>query len=72
MEVNRMKAITLKELKAGEWFTRKPIEEPKESQVFIRRDYCRQDKKYSCERFSDMNSEIFLKGSTVVYTDFIF
>ena len=67
-----MIAKKLKDLKQGEWFTRKPIEEPKESQVFIRRDYIRSDKKYSCERFSDMNSEIFLKGSTIVYTDFIF
>ena len=67
-----MIAKKLKDLKQGEWFTRKPIEEPKESQVFIRRDYIRSDKKYSCERFSDMNSEIFLKGSTTVYTDFIF
>lgn len=67
-----MIAIKLKDLKQGEWFTRKPIEEPTEKQVFIRRDYVRQDKKYICERFNDMNSYILLKGDTTVYTDFIF
>ena len=67
-----MKPVKLKDLKQGEWFTRKPIEEPRESQVFIRRDYVRQDKKYICERFNDMNSYILLKGDTTVYTDFIF
>lgn len=67
-----MKAIKLKDLRAGEWFTRKPLEEPNEKQVFIRRDYIRQDKKYYCERFSDMNDGILLKGETTVYTDFIF
>ena len=44
-----MKAIKLKDLKQGEWFTRKPIEKPTEKQVFIRRDYIRQDKKYICK-----------------------
>ena len=62
----------LKDLKQGEWFTRKPLEEPTEKQVFIRRDYIREDKKYICERFNDMNSYILLKGDTIVYTDFIF
>ena len=67
-----MKSIKLKDLKQGEWFTRKPIEEPTEKQVFIRRDYIRVDKKYICERFNNMNSYILLKGDTIVYTDFIF
>lgn len=29
-------------------------------------------KKYSCYKFEDINSEIFLKGATEVITDFTF
>ena len=67
-----MKAIKLSELKKGEYFTRKPVEYPTEKQVLIKGDYCRQDKKYNACHFDDINAEIMLKGSTVVYTDFIF
>lgn len=67
-----MQAIKLKDVKQGEYFTRKPIDEPKESQVFIRRHYIREDKKYFCERFCDMCDGIELKGNTTVYTDFYF
>lgn len=61
--------MTLKELKKGEYFTRKDIEFPKESQVFIRGDYDRATKKYECIRFSDVNDAIYLKGSTLVFTN---
>lgn len=67
-----MQAIKLKDLKKGEWFTRKEIEHPNDSQVFIRGDYCREDKKYYNQRYSDINSEIALKGDTVVYIGFTF
>ena len=64
--------MTVKELKKGDFFTLKPIAEPKESQVFIRGDYDRTEKKYECTRFDDINRWRLLKPSTVVYTDFIF
>lgn len=64
--------MLLKELKKGDWFTLKPIEYPKGSQVYVRGDYIRSDKKYSCCKWSDINSERLLKGTTKVYTDFIF
>ena len=64
--------MLLKELKKGEWFTLKPIEYPKESQVYVRGDYEKSEKKYSCIKWSDINSERFLKGTTIVYTEFIF
>lgn len=64
--------MKIKELKKGDFFTLKPIAEPKESQVFIRGDYDRTEKKYECTRFDDINSWRLLKPSTVVYTDFIF
>lgn len=67
-----MEAIKLRDLKKGEFFTRKPIEEPKESQVFIKGEYDRSEKKYDCDRFSDISSSIQLKADTVVYIGFTF
>ena len=64
--------MTLKEVKKGDFFTRKPIDEPTEKQVFIRGDYDRESKKYECTRFDDINRVIYLKGTTEVYTDFTF
>lgn len=67
-----MIAKKLRDLKKGEYFTRKPIEEPKDSQVLIKGDYDRAGKKYSCLHFDDVNYEVFIKASATVYTDFIF
>lgn len=64
--------MKLSELKKGEYFTKKPIEYPSENQVFIRGEYDRSSKKYSCLRFSDVNDEQFIKGDKEVFTDFIF
>lgn len=64
--------MTVKQLKKGEWFTLKPISEPKENQVFIRGDYDRTEKKYECGKFSDISYSRLLKGDTEVYTDFVF
>lgn len=63
---------TVKDLKPGEWFTLKPIEEPKESQVYIRGEYDRSERKYECGKFSDISYSRYLKGTTRVYTDFTF
>ena len=67
-----MVAIKLSELKNGEYFTRKPVEFPEDRQVLIRNEYDRSTKKYSVTRFDDVNREMFLKGSTIVYTGFTF
>jgi hypothetical protein len=64
--------MKLKELKQGDWFTLKPIENPKESQVYIRGEYDRTEKKYDCGKFSDISYSRLLKGDTEVYTDFTF
>ena len=40
-----MEQKLLKDVKKGEFFTKKPIEEPKETQVFIRGDYDRGERK---------------------------
>jgi hypothetical protein len=64
--------MTIKDLKKGEYFTLKPVEFPKESQVYIRGDYDRSEKKYSCTKFSDISEEKFFNGNKEIYTDFIF
>ena len=62
----------IKDLKQGEWFTLKPSEYPKDSQVYIREDYERSEKKYYCSKWSDICAGRFLKGDKVVYVDFTF
>ena len=63
---------TLKQLKKGEWFTLKPINNPTEHQVYVKGEYDRTDKKYSVTNWDDINDERFLKGETTVYTGFTF
>lgn len=69
-----MEATKLRNLKKGDYFTLKPIEEPTGNQVYIKGDFVRFERlnKYSCTKFNDANAERFLKGDTPVYTDFIF
>ncbi len=64
--------MELKKLKKGDYFTIKPIDEPKESQVYIKGEYDKSSKTYSCMKFSDMNEERFYKGNKVIFTDFTF
>ena len=68
-----MRQVFLKDLKKGDFFTLKDYGEfPDESRVYIRGDYERSEKKYSCSKFTDFCYETFKKGSTKVYTDFTF
>jgi hypothetical protein len=62
----------LNTLKKGEYFTLKEIAEPKESQVFVKGEYDRESKTFSCTKFSDSNSERFIKADKEIFTDFIF
>ena len=64
--------MTVKELKKGEMFTVKEIEFPKESQVYVRGEYDRSSKMYSCYKWNDVNAERFFKGNKVVFTEFTF
>lgn len=57
-----MKKIS--EVKKGDYVKRKL----ESNIVFIRSDYDRSSKTYSLQDTSDMNREVFLKGSTLVYT----
>ena len=62
----------LKTLKQGDYFTLKPIQYPNECQVYIKGEYDRTVKRYSCVKFSDVNYERMFDGTKEVYTDFIF
>lgn len=64
--------MKLKDLKIGEYFILKPIENPTEKQVFIRGEYDRTEKKFECGRFDDISYTRYLSGKTEVYTDFTF
>ena len=63
---------TIKDLKNGEFFTLKPIENPTESQVYIRGEYDRSERKYEATKFSDFCATRMLKPTAKVYTEFTF
>ncbi len=67
-----MRAIKMKDLKKGEFFTLKPVEEPKESQVFVRDEYDRTERKYWAGKWSCYGDGKYIPGDRVVYTDFCF
>lgn len=64
--------VMLKDVKKYQWFTLKPLLYPRDTQVFVKGDYDRCSKKYCCFRFSDINDDRLIKGTTLVYVDFIF
>lgn len=68
-----MTSKKLKELKKGEYFTLKPVEEPSEAQVYVKDDYDRSERKYLAMKFTDIwGSGRYFKGDKVVYVDFTF
>lgn len=64
--------MKIKDLKKGEYFTKKPIENPKESQVWIRGDYDRGTRQYECTNFADICKTCSMRGDKEVFTDFTF
>lgn len=64
--------MNIRQLKKGDFFTKKPIENPTENQVFIRGDYDRSTKKFKCCRFNDINSVSYLDGDKEIFTEFTF
>lgn len=64
--------MKVKELRLGEYFTVKPIAEPKESQVFVRGGYDQSSKQYCCSRFDDISSCRNFPGDKEIFTDFVF
>lgn len=64
--------MTVKDLKKGDFFTIKPIENPTERQVYIRGEYDRTSKKYCCGRFDDASYSKEFSGNKEAYTEFTF
>lgn len=64
--------MQVKDLRPGDFFTRKPVAVPTEKQVWARCGFDRAQKKYECMNYEDANRFIYLKGETEVFTDFIF
>ena len=64
--------MTVKELKKGEFFTKRPIECPNENQVWVRGEYDRTEKGYCCHRWSDVNDYQIIKGTKPAFVDFCF
>ena len=64
-----MKEIELRKVKEGDFFKRKPSAYTE----YVRNHYNRNDQfgpaNYSCSDANDMNREIFLKPSTIVYVE---
>jgi hypothetical protein len=53
-------------------FTKKPIAEPRESQVWIRQAYDRSAKKYEIVRWDDICDVQLMDGDKEVFVDFVF
>ena len=64
--------MKIQELKKGEYFTVKPIAEPKESQVFVFDGYDRSLRKYIGIKFNNISLDRAFKKDTEVYTEFTF
>ena len=59
----------LKDLKRGEFFK---LKDSPTSPMWVRSEYCRSERKYSCYKYDDVNHESFFKGDRIVFTDFYF
>ena len=59
-------AKKLKEIPKGEFFKR----QPNAKKVYIKGEYDRTEKDYSCINAEDINNEIFIKGDKNIYIGF--
>jgi len=67
--MENLQTKTISELKAGEFFKRKPGA----AKVYIRGEYVREIKKYSCDDCGDVWGDgLQLKGNTIVFIGFTY
>ncbi len=59
---------SIETLKKGEFFKRKESAK----KVYEKSVYCRENKKYECVNFDDINDFIYLKKGTKVFVNFDF
>ena len=67
-----MAQIKVKDLKVGDFFTLSTKEVVSSSSVWIRGNYERSTRKFSCINFEDSCKERFLSGDKLVIIDFDF
>lgn len=73
-----MKPVLLKDVRRGEYFTLTDKVKYNEDgevlskYVYIRSDYDREIKKYEVYKNDDMNDYRFMKGTRIVWIDFVF
>lgn len=63
-----MEQKKLKDLKNGEYLKRNQ----ETNNVFVRGEYCRENKTYELHRFDNVNRVIYLKGDSLVWVGFTF
>ena len=63
-----MESTEIKNLKKGEFIKRKEDS----TKVYIKGDYDRATKSYSCIAYDDINKEIFIKANKKVFYGFTF
>ena len=63
-----MQNVTIKTVKPGEFIKRKADSKA----VYIKGDYCRVSKGYSCIDANDISKEIFIKGDKIVFIGFTY
>ena len=64
--------MKIKEMKKGEFFTVKAINNPTEKQVWVRGEYDKSERKYECYKWDDVCSTRLFKGDKEVFTGFTF
>ena len=62
-----MKQTTLKEVKKGDYFKLSP-----NGQVYVKGEYVRTERGYSCHKFHDTNCDSVLKPTRKVFVGFTF
>ena len=64
--------MMLKNLKKGNLFTLKKIKYPEENELYIKGNYNKSTKAYTCVKFNDISKIRYIKGNEKVFTDFSF
>ena len=60
---------TIKQLKKGEFFR---LKKGDHAPVWVRGEYLRSERRYSCHKFDDTNHEKLIPGKVEVFTEFEF
>ncbi len=68
MQQQIIEVIKIDDLVIGEFFKLKP----ESKKVYVKGEYLREEKRFSCTDFEDINKERLLKPNTVIWTQFEF